>query len=230
MITSGDLGVIVVPDEHGMLPNDLIVGCWPGPVFRFGDLVEIDPLADADPGGVADALEPFLAGEEGALWPQGDWLILSESDSEILLVQQGAQGLSFMSVTRNDEEWQLSGASSGGPCPLHYQVAEGLNPVDWRLDPDGSELTPDSTSVDVLITERDCVDGREVGDRLLEPEVVMTEAEVRMAFATRPPDGDMFTCPGNPETLYTVALPGPLGDREIVEGLAIGIDLEDYLP
>lgn len=229
-ITSGDLGVIVAPDGDGSLPHDLTVGCWAGPVFRFGDLLEIEPLAAADRDAVVEAIEPFLAGEEGSFWPQTDWLILSETGSEILLVHQGADGMSFMSVSRTDDEWQWSGSSSGGPCPLHYQVPEEMNPVDWRLDPKGRELTPDSTEVDVLITERDCVDGREIGDRLLEPEVVMTETTLRVALAARPPPGDAFTCPGNPETPYTVMLPAPLGDREIVEGLAIGLDLEDYLP
>ena len=58
----------------------------------------------------------------------------------------------------------------------------------------------------------------------------MTADEVRVAFAAKPPPGQDFTCPGNPEIPLTVELPEPLGDRIVVEGLAIGINLEDYLP
>lgn len=229
VIHSGDLRVIVPPDPEGNLAPDLTVGCWSGPSFQVSDLDVIQPLEEADPGGVARAIEPFLSGEEGAFWPQDGWLILRGTDDEVLLVHSGKEGLSFLTTEFIDGRWQWSGASSGGPCPLYYQVPEELNPVDWRLDP---EYVPsaDTTTIDVLITERSCVDGREIGDRLRGPEVIMTQDELRIAFAAQPPPGDFFTCPGNPETGYRVTLPAPLGDREIVEGLAIGIDLEDYLP
>jgi hypothetical protein len=212
------------------LPPDLSVGCWSGPTFQIADLAEIVPLETGDPGGVAEAIEPFLSSEEGSFWAQEGWLILRQTDKEILLVHPGADGLAFMTVERVDGQWGWSGSSSGGPCPLYYQVPERMNPVDWRLNPDGDPLSAESTSVDVLVTERSCVDGREIGDRLLEPEIVMTASEVRIAFAAEPPPGDFFTCPHNPETAYIVTLPAPLGDREIIEGLVIGLDLEDYLP
>ena len=44
---------------------------------------------------------------------------------------------------------------------------------------------------------------------------------------------EYWTCIGtNPITPVTVELPEPLGDREIIEGLALvpRINLEDYLP
>jgi hypothetical protein len=58
---------------------------------------------------------------------------------------------------------------------------------------------------------------------------VITDTDVRMVFAAEPPPGDAFQCQGNPETPYTVELPEPLGDREIIEAMTIGISLEDYL-
>jgi hypothetical protein len=44
------------------------------------------------------------------------------------------------------------------------------------------------------------------------------------------PEGTGFTCPSNPEIAVTVELPEALGDREIIEGLTIGIGLGEYLP
>lgn len=67
-----------------------------------------------------------------------------------------------------------------------------------------------------------------MGDRLLGPEVVMTDTRVLIAFAARRRPG-MQTCPGNPEQPVTVDLPEPLGDREIVDGLLTGFDLADFL-
>ncbi|HEY6635842.1 MAG TPA: hypothetical protein VI141_09560 [Acidimicrobiia bacterium] len=196
----------------------------------MSDLEEIEPLDTSALNGVAEAIEPFLSGEEGAFWPQENWLVLKEATDEVLLIARAAEGLAFMSVELTDGEWVWSGASSGGPCPLFFQVPEGMNPVDWRLDPADPAPGSGSTEIDVLITERPCVSGQEIGDRLLGPEIVMTENSVHLAFAAVPPPGDAFDCQGNPETPYRVVLPAPLGDREIVEGMAIGIDLEDYLP
>jgi hypothetical protein len=56
----------------------------------------------------------------------------------------------------------------------------------------------------------------------------MTDDTLRIAFAAEPPAGDQ-SCQGNPEASATVELPAPLGEREIVEGLTIGLDLADFL-
>ncbi len=65
-------------------------------------------------------------------------------------------------------------------------------------------------------------------DRMLGPEVVVTGRQVLIAFAARPLPGDQ-SCPSNPEQSVTVELPQPLGDREIMDGLATGLDLVDFL-
>jgi hypothetical protein len=226
----GELGIIVPPGPDGALPTELVVGCQHGPTFSMSDLEQIEPLETSAPSGVAEAIEPFLSGEEGGFWPQENWLVLKEAPDEVLLVARAPEGLAFMSVLLADGEWVWSGASSGGPCPLYFQVPEGLNPVDWRLDPAAPPPDPGSTEIDVLITERPCVSGQEIGDRLLGPEIVMTEDSLHIAFAAEPPPGDAFDCQGNPETPHRVVLPAPLGERRIVEGMAIGLDLEDYLP
>lgn len=225
--SNAELGIIVPPDADGNLPPDLWVGCENGPTFQVSDLEQIVPLEDGDPGGVAEAIEPFLSSGEGDFWPQEDWLILRETPDEILLLH--AAEVAFMTVTRTDGQWMWSGSQSVGECPLYYLVPEGRHTVDWRLDPNAMP-EPSSTSLDILVTERECVSGQELGDRLLGPELVLTENDVRIAFAAEPPPGDAFDCPANPETAVTVELGEPLGDREIIEGLAIGIDLEDFLP
>ncbi|MGH3649413.1 MAG: hypothetical protein ACRDU9_01790, partial [Acidimicrobiia bacterium] len=73
------------------------------------------------------------------------------------------------------------------------------------------------------------VSGQEIGDRLRGPQIVMTDSQVFIAFAAEPPPGEAFDCQANPDTPYTVELSDPLGARQLVEGLAIGISLEDYL-
>ncbi|HEX9847483.1 MAG TPA: hypothetical protein VGB33_03605 [Acidimicrobiia bacterium] len=224
------LEVIVAPDETGTLPPELRVGCPFGPSFPLGALAGIRPLEEADPGGVAEAVQPFLAGEEGRFWPQDGWLILHETREHILLVARDENGsLAHMSVSRSQDGWMWDGASSGGPCPLQFLVPEGLNTVEWRLDPTAPAPRPADRAIPVLLTERECVSGQEIGDRLVGPQIVMIDSSIRIAFAANPPEGDAFTCQGNPETPFVLELPQPIGDREIIEGYGIGIQLEDYL-
>jgi hypothetical protein len=155
-------------------------------------------------------------------------MILRETADEILLVYSDETELAFMNVSREEGEWVWSGSQTGsGPCPLHYLVPDGLNTVDWHL---AEPSDADATTLDVVVSERECVGGQAVGDRLLGPQVVMTDDALRIAFAAEPPPGDAFDCPSNPEAEVTVDLPEPLGDRDIIEGLAIGIDLVDFLP
>ncbi len=226
----GSLAIIVPPDEDGRLPGDLWIGCQYGPEFQAADLDEIVPLSEGDPGGVTEAIEPFLSSGEGQFWPQDDWMILRQTADEILLVHSDDTELAFMNVSQEDGEWTFSGSqTSNGPCPLYYLVPEGLNTVDWRLAP-GEPSNANATTLDVVVSERECVSGQAIGDRLLGPQVVMTEGALRIAFAAEPPPGDAFDCPSNPETRVTVELPEPIGDREVIEGLAIGVDLEDFLP
>jgi len=228
-ISEGELGVIVPPDDGGNYPPDLVVTCGYGQ-FPISALADIRPLEEADPGGVAAAIEPFLSSEEGQYWPQEGWQVLHLTDREVLLVVKEEGSLTFMSASNDGTGWTWSGSGGGGEeCPLEFMFPEDLNAVTWMLDPDGAPLTTDTTELEVILNERPCVDGREIGDRLLPPEIVMTETQVFMAFAAERPPGDAFTCPGNPDTPYVVELPEPLGDRDLVEGVQIGVDLADYV-
>jgi hypothetical protein len=231
VVSTGELDVIVVPDEKGEYPPDLIVACPSGPSFPISALDDIaDISADDDPDGMLAAIEPFLDSEEGSFWPQQGWQLLHQSPREAILVTPSEGNLAYMHLDREGDEWVWSGSSiNGNPCELQYGVPASLNTVEWRLDPSAPVPGPDATDLHVLLIERECVSGQEIGDRLVGPQVVITDTEVRMVFAAEPPPGDAFDCQGNPETPYTVELPEPLGDREIIEGMAIGISLEDYL-
>jgi hypothetical protein len=230
VIRVGDIGIIVPPDGDGFYPDDVQVTCSSG-VFPIGALDNIRPLEETDPGGVTEAIAPFLEGEEGKFWPQDGWQILHETDDRVHLIAKTDQGtLAHMQVTAGGSGWTWAGASlAGDPCELQFVVSEELNTVDWRLDPEAEPLSASTVEFGVILTERPCVDGREIGDRLLGPEIVMTETRVFVAFAAERPEGDAFTCPGNPDMPYVVELPEPLGDRELMEGLNVGITLEDYL-
>lgn len=229
VISTGDLDVIVPPDQSGAYPDDVMVSCGNG-TFPVGALKEIRPLDGSAPDGVTEAMESFLSNEEGQYWPQEGWRILHETDQRMLLVARDGETLSFMTISNDGSGWTWTGASaSGDPCRLEFTVPEELNRVDWRLDPEASELTAGATSIEVVLNERECTGGQEIGDRLVGPQIVMTDTQVFIAFAAERPEGDAFTCQSNPDMQYVVELPEALGDRELVEGLQTGLTLEDYL-
>lgn len=227
-VNTGDLEVIVPPGPDGELPEHLVVSCPGGPPFPLSALEEVVPVEEGDPG-VAEAMRLFLDGEEGRFWPQGGWLILDQTADHALIVHEGAEGVSFMQVSKESGQWIWAGSQSGGPCPLQYAVPAGLNTVSWRLDPAAPAPGPESVEISVILNERECVGGQEIGERILGPQVVMTESAIHLAFAAKPPSGSAFDCQGNPDTSYVVELSEPLGDRVLMEGLSTGLDLEDYL-
>ncbi|MDP2624290.1 MAG: hypothetical protein Q8Q29_10890 [Actinomycetota bacterium] len=229
-VSTGELDVIVPPDENGDYPPDLMVTCPIGPAFPLGAIYEIELIDPDDPDGMLAAIEPFLSSEEGPFWPQEGWQLLHQTSEQAILVTLSGGGLWYMYLSREDDAWRWGGSSSSGrPCDLQFAMPAGLNTVGWVLHPSAPEPGPETTELHVLLTEQECVSGQEIGDRLVGPQVVMTDTEVRLAFAAERPPGDAQTCQGNPETPYTVELPEPLGDREIIEAMSIGIRLEDYV-
>lgn len=212
------------------LPADTIVGCPGGPSFPVSALDETPLFVGAEHPGVDAALQLFLSDEEGQYWPQDGWQILYETEEISLLafLHEGPRSIEFVGFVLDGGEWKLGFLGARGPCPLEWELPEGLYPVDWSLDPDGPPIRPDSTSIRVQVVERACASGEPVGDRLVGPEILMTDTEVRIAFAAMPQLG-AFECPANPGQPVLVELPEPLGDRQLVDGLDLGKDLADYL-
>jgi len=225
-----ELDVIVLPDEEGRYPDDLLVGCSGGPAFPMSVLDET-PLFDGEELPLVDAaLQEFLADEEGQFWPQNGWQILYETESFYMLtyLHEGRGSVEFVGLELENGEWGLGFLGGTGSCDLKVTVPEGLTTASWYLDPEGEPLTPESTSIQVLVTEHACADGEPVGDRLVGPEVVMTDTEVKIAFAATPQSG-FFTCPVNLPQAEVVELPEPLGDRAVVDGYDLGLRLAGFL-
>ena len=214
--------------------DDPVVGCPSGPTFPLSALDDVPPIADA-PDGVEAAMRTFLDGEEGAFWPQDGWRVLHETAERVLVVHVGdrstaaATGLSFMTLEADAAGWSWAGASGGGDCPLQFQLDAGLGVVEWEPDPDHPMPQADDTVVHLLATERACASGQPMGDRLNDPVVLADDSQVSVTFSVVPLDGDQ-DCQGNPATAVAVARGAPLGERRLVDGRDVGVELEDLLP
>ena len=150
---------------------------------------------------MADALAPFLEGEEGAFWPQEGWRVLEIVEGEqVQVVHPGtpeSPSLAFMSATWSTDGWRWSGASRSDACVLVVEPSpDGGTVVDWEIDPAAEPLDPDTTTLSLLATERGCASGQAMGDRLHDPDVTFTDDAVLIRLTTEPRDGGQ-ECPGN---------------------------------
>ena len=213
------LEVIVLPDDGGNFPPDTPVECG-GVLFPLGALDELAAIDEVDPG-LRNVLEEWLSSPEGSFWPQDGWVVLFENDRTAQFIKIGADTVAFVGAEKGRTGWIWSGASASAPCEVNRVLSDGLGKVEWELDPDGPAPDADATELHVLATERACTGGRELGERLLGPQVVETDAAVRITFAAIPLPGN-HGCPSNPATPVTVTLIAPLGDRELREGLLVG--------
>lgn len=211
-------------------PDDTMVGCPGGPAFPISALDDIPPMEDLEIDGLDDAFASFLDTGEGAFWPSDGWRVLHHSDDEVIAVSfTEDSGLAFMTFEIDSAGIRWTGASSPDECPLTISTPDGLNTVNWALDPSHEAPGPGSTDIHLMVTERECVGGIEIGDRLVGPEIHYTAEEVRIGFAATPPPGDAFDCQGNPTTPLVVDLGEPLGDRSVVDLFSVSVDLRDYL-
>jgi hypothetical protein len=228
----GELAVIILVDADGQPPGDTTIGCRTDLGIPFSALDEVPLLVDSSLPEVEEAIKPFLKSDEGSHWPQDSWRVLHRTDDRVLLVHSdetaAEPNLAFMEVENDGSEWRWAGSSIGEGCPLEVMVPTGLNVVDWRLDPSSDSLTTASTFIHVLVTERACASGQAIGNRLLGPQVIVTDTNVLIAFAAQP-QGGIQTCPGNPETAVTIELSGPIGSRVVTSGMTLDSSLEDLL-
>lgn len=228
----GELRAIILADADGQMPDDTMIEARCGAVFPASALDNIPLLAESGLAEVEDAIRSFLESGEGGYWPQDGWLILHRTDDQIVLVHFDGTApeptVALMYVENDADEWRWAGSSMGGECPLEVMLPVWLNAVDWRLDPSAEPPTSDSTTIHVLVTERACASGQAIGERLLGPQVIVTDTEVLIAFAAQALGGPQ-DCPGNPETPVTIELSGPIGPRVVANGLALQSSLEDHL-
>ncbi len=222
------IDVIVAPDADGGHPEGLLVGCGGG-TWPLDSLLSAETLVEAGRDDLIDALQVAadsfgLDGPE----PSDGWVILDETDEYVSLYDPTSEFVSFVTFEDSAAGWILAGSSSGGnSCDLVTQLPAGLSAVEWSVDPD-VPLDPGASSVTLSVTETSCTGGREMGERLLGPQVIETDTEVLIAFAAIALTGDQ-TCPGNPSTSVTVAFEEPLGDRTVRDGRSTGLTLDDVV-
>ena len=220
------LDVIALPDADGSYPPDTEVECG-GVQFTLDELASMTPVEEADDG-LAAVVEEWI--DTAGFGQSSDgWQVLVQTDDLATLVRITDGSMEFIGAEPGRNGWIWAGASGGGArCDVRRRLPAGVGQVDWSLDPAFPAPDAVSTELHVLVTEASCTGGSELGDRLLGPDVEITDDAVRIVFGAIPLVGDQ-ACPGNPSSPVTIELDQPLGDRAIIDGLLVG-PLADLVP
>jgi hypothetical protein len=210
----GPLEVIPAPG------SDPLVSCLGSPPFPASALRDPVPVElSAHP--AARAFLDQLADQSGMEpMPVDGWMVAA-AEGEVASFLRSSDDLAWMATMElTAAGWRLTGTSAAEVCEPVVVLPEGTGEVTWRLDPTFPAAGPDDTTLHLEVTERGCANGEPMGERLLGPQVVETDAQVLIAFAAVNVVGGA-TCPANPSTAVTVDLSAPLGDRELKDGTLI---------
>ena len=132
--------------------------------------------------------------------PRGLWVVISIDDDRATFATLADDSFWVAAVERRGDKW--------GPHGTSFQVARANRPSRFQPGSAGSRSasTPipmpgaADTTIDLLVTEQGCADGREMGDALKGPQVIETDVAVLVAFAVIPVAGRSHL-PGQPVDL-----------------------------
>ena len=209
---SGDAAAIPVPGR---------VSCGPvAPSFPLA-VPEQDGEAHAGNDQPAAILQATLRETEGL--PEGErlpaegWIRAVQTEDVVLFVAPGGGSpWSMVKVQLRDGIW---GFDASGQCRLQPEIPDGVNLAVFRLAP-GVELTPETTEVDLRVTETTCNSGEDARGRGRVLDIVSRPETVTVLLGVVPRPGG-HECPSNPETPFTLELPEPLGDRVLLDGSSV---------
>ena len=206
----------VIPD---LATEDPLVTCIGIPSVRYSSLIDPPSIDDVDHPAV-DALRAELEAPGPEPMARGDWVVISIGDTRATFAVIFPDEMGHAQFRGERDRWRLGSYGLGPPCQPIVVLPDGLNRVIANLDP-ASLPSPDSTTIDLLVTEYACASGREMGEALQGPQVVETDTEVLVAFAAEPLAAQAVNCQGNPSSRVSVELSQPLGNRTIYDGLHV---------
>jgi len=143
------------------------------------------------------------------------WRLIARTGDEALFGRGMPPDLVMVAVRRDARSGTWSRADKTAGRPLRV-TRDGVRASSWRLDPT-YEPRADHTVLRVLVTEQTYAGGKRADGRVLEPDLHEGEHELVLTMFVTPLEGFVMRSP-NPETPVRVALPQPVGSRELIDG------------
>lgn len=168
-----------------------------------------------DPAAVA-LREHLASGMETDFLPAAGWIEAVRTESQVLFIAPVEGGVARVDMELESGQWRASG---WGGCTLRPEIPFGMNIATFRVAP-GETLTPETTELDVLVTEVECNSGEDARGRVQEPAVIRSMESVTVIVTVVARSGG-HDCQSNPPTPFRLVLPEPLGDRALLDGSSI---------
>lgn len=211
-------GGVSLPPPPPLDPEGIRLSC--------GSPLDFDAEALRGPTGVETSNHPAaealrrLQSEDRTLSGRHGWQVAVLTDSSALFLFReptpDAEPSHWSAeFERRDGQWTWV---RYGQCDIQ-PVFEGLETARWELAP-GQQLTPDSRTFEVLVTEQGCSSGQGPEGRIVPAAAIYLETSITVIFAVRPLPGAQ-TCQGAPPASVTLELDEPLGDRQLLDGSVI---------
>jgi hypothetical protein len=143
------------------------------------------------------------------------WRLIARTGQEALFARGMPPNLVMIGVRKDARRGTWSRADKTAGRPLRA-TRDGIRASSWRLDPT-HELSADDTVLRILVTEQTYAGGKRADGRLLDPDLYEDEDELILTMFVTPREGFQTRSP-NPETPVRVALPRPVGNRELIDG------------
>lgn len=148
-------------------------------------------------------------------FPRSGWHRVVDNPDGVTFVARGDAMTPWWEVTVGPLAGTLQ-ATTSGQCNLRIAAPDGVSLAAWWLDPAGPPVTPASTTLAILLRERDCASGKPPDGRVLPPTIVLAPDAVEVVIGIRQPSGAQ-ECPSNPAYSTQLVLPEPLGTRGLYD-------------
>jgi hypothetical protein len=143
------------------------------------------------------------------------WRVIARTGKEALFGRGVPPDLVMVAVQKDARRGTWSRADKTAGRPLRV-TRDGIRASSWRLDPT-HDLGADDIVVRILVTEQTWAGGKRADGRVLGPDLYVGEHELILTMFVTPLEGFRMRSP-NPETPVRVALPHPVGGRELIDG------------
>ena len=148
-------------------------------------------------------------------FPDGGWHRVIDDPAGVTFVASGTADTPWVTVSVGLLNGTLQ-ATEYGQCNLAIAAPNGVNFGRWWLDPAGPPLTPETTTLAILVREIECASGQPPEGRVLPPTIVTSGDAFQIAIGIRE-QSTAQDCQGNPAYAAELVLPEPLGARALFD-------------
>ena len=190
----------------------------PGQLFP-PEALEGPGLAELGPDPAAGVLRSTIAeAPPETAFPDAGWHRVIDRPDGVTFVAAGDPETPWWAVTVGVLDGTLQ-ATGFGQCHLAIAAPGGVSFARWWLDPNGPPVTPETTTLAVLLREQDCASGKPPKGRVMAPTIVTTADAIEIAIGIRKQLSGQ-DCPGNPAFVLELVLPEAIGSRRLFDASA----------